>query len=143
MRWSNLYHSSRRKRSKRVFINRGIGNILCPTRSLLCLSQIGELVLARVHPLKDSVDPAAQGPNNYFSNCQNKTNLSKFVSCRGYHASTSPKDFLKKRYNSPHLSKATSRIYSKEVMLTMKMQLMMIMITILLTKVDIHFHDEN
>jgi len=33
---------------------------------------------------------------------------------RGYHASTSPKDFLKKRYNSPHLSKATSRIYSKE-----------------------------
>jgi len=35
-------------------------------------------------------------------------------STRGYHASTSPKDFLKKRYKSPHLSKATSRIYSKE-----------------------------
>jgi len=35
-------------------------------------------------------------------------------STRGYHASTSQKDFLKKRYNSPLLSKATSRIYSKE-----------------------------
>ena len=34
-------------------------------------------------------------------------------SCRGYLASTSPRDFLKKRYNSPHLSKANSRVYSK------------------------------
>jgi len=47
-----------------------------------------------------------------------KSSLSKGFraasSKRGYHASTSPKDFLKKRYNSPLLSKATSRIYSKE-----------------------------
>jgi len=35
-------------------------------------------------------------------------------STRGYLASTSPRDFLKKRYNSPHLSKANSRVYSKE-----------------------------
>ena len=51
------------------------------------------------------------------------------MSSRGYHASTSQKDFLKKRYNSPLLSKATSRIYSKEVimMLMMGMEQMMIM----------------
>ena len=61
------------------------------------------------------------------------------MSCRGYHASTSPKDFLKKRYNSPHLSKATSKIYSKEVMLTMRMQLMMIMITLLLAEKNTKF----
>jgi len=35
-------------------------------------------------------------------------------STRGYHASTSPTDFLKKRYHSPLLSEATSRIFSKE-----------------------------
>ena len=51
------------------------------------------------------------------------------MSSRGYHASTSQKDFLKKRYNSPLLSKATSRIYSKEVimMLMMDMEQMMTM----------------
>ena len=43
---------------------------------------------------------------------------------RGYHASTSPRDFLKKRYDSPLLSKATKRIYSKEVRLMMMLDIM-------------------
>ena len=55
------------------------------------------------------------------------------MSSRGYHASTSQKDFLKKRYNSPLLSKATSRIYSKEVimMLMMDMEQMITMVQII------------
>ena len=54
---------------------------------------------------------------------------------RGYHASTSQKDFLKKRYNSPLLSKATSRIFSKVIMIiTMNkmVQIMIFKITVLL-----------
>ena len=39
-----------------------------------------------------------------------------FLLLRGYHASTSPNTFLKKRYSSAFLNEAQSRIYPIEVL---------------------------
>ena len=85
--------------------------------------------LGKSSPSKGFRGSSSTRSNYYFRNAK-----TKLVSSRGYHASTSPKDFLKKRYKSPHLSKATSRIYSKEVVMTMMMQLM-IMMTVLLVNI--------